>query len=256
MGGNAADEQAKAKATRTKERFQSVWRDIRASTDERWALGLRHTANLIGFVLFPIGWAWVEYPHRRGSKRMPYEAHAEKVSSLNIKLEEAETKAGTKAFQDGINARKKVVERHLMRMIKRQEIPVQVINYRMEGYPLDDKMRLDEALRFDVATNGIGLFDLKDGRGFSFQTDAQAVLAALEDKCAWNTNTSVNDWLVIERYLRELFEVLGLPGTRDEYANRTAIWYVDKTPTGEEPAKTELRNLTSKLFSEYADSEI
>lgn len=231
---------------------------MRASTDEYWRIGLRQTANLIGFALYPVGWSWAEYPRRKFRKRMPYEEKAEEVGRLGIALREADTKAGFRAFRSGVKFRRANVERHLLRMIKREEIPVTIINHRMEGSPLDDRMRLDEALTFNVTTNGIGLFDLDPGSGYDFETDAEAVMNALEARRAWKTNSSVHDWLVVERHLRELFESLGIPSTRDEYASRTASWYTSDYVSGKEPSASKLRELTSALYEEYcfSDSEI
>lgn len=228
---------------------------MRTAADERWTLTLRSTANLVGFALFPVGWSWNEYAQPRYGKAMPYEDKAASVRHLGIQFEAPISEEAKRAIQNGISSRKGIVERRLLRMIKRQEIPMTLLNHRMEGAPLDDRMRLDVALRFDVEMNTIGLFDLKNGNGFEFQTDTLAVFDALEDQCAWNRNSSANNWLYIERYLRVLFETHGLPETRDHYALRAAEWYAEHDKQKREPAKTELRELSSRLYAEYADPD-
>ena len=244
-------------ATNTKEQFMALWRSFRAAADERWELDLRSTANLIGFALFPVGWRWDEYPPLRNIRPMPYEQKAQSTNRLGLQYPSSQTEAGLSATQNGIASRKNVVERHLMRMIKRQEIPVTVTNHRMEGYPLDHRMRLDEALRFDVATNGIGLFDLKDC-GFDFHTDTLTVLDVLDQRCAWHRNSSVNNWFYVERYLRINFEMHGLPNKQEDYAKLAVSWYGEHNAEKREPAMSGLRQLVSNLYAEYAgsDSEI
>lgn len=228
---------------------------MRSAADERWSLTLRSTANLIGFALFPVGWTWDEYAPPMYGEPMPYEESAVATGHLGIEINSQQSEAGNRAVQNGIASRKAVVENHLTRMIKRKEIPVTVIDHRMEGHPLGDRMRLDVALRFDIDSNTIGLFDLKNGYGFDFQTDNLAVMDALNDRCAWHRNKSVNNWFYVERYLRILYETYGRPETRDEYAKRAAIWYAALDEHKREPAKTELRQLSSRLYDEYADPD-
>jgi hypothetical protein len=184
---------------------------------------------------------------------MPYEGKAKEVRNLEIPLDEQQTLDGERAYQNGAAFRRLKVEKHLLRMIKRREIPVVLVDHRMQGHPLDDRSRLDEALTINVMSNAIGFFDLGPGRAWDFQTDTLAVLAALDARRGWNTNRSANDWLLVERYLRALFETLGLPQTRDDYFKLAAAWYA--AARKREPATTELRALTSCLYDEYAFSE-
>lgn len=186
---------------------------------------------------------------------MPYEAKAEGLRQLGISLDEQQKPDGERAYQNGVAFRKSKVEHHVLRMIKRQEIPVVLVDYRMQGHPLDDRSRLDEALTIDIGSDAIGFYDLGPGHAWEFQTDTLAVLARLDARRTWNTNRSANDWLLVERYLRALFETRGVPQTRDEYFDLAAAWYAARNARKREPAKTELRALTSVLYDEYSFSE-
>jgi hypothetical protein len=207
---------------------------MRAAADERWTLTLRSTANLVGFALYPVGWSWNEYAPPRYGKALPYEDKAASVGCLGIQLEVPISEEAQRAIQNGNSSRRDIVERRLLRMIKRQEIPVTLINHRMEGAPLDDRMRLDVALRFDVEMNAIGLFDLQNSNGFDFQTDTIAVFDALEDQCAWTRNSSANNWFYMDYRKhgttthRRLLN--GMPNTTNRNGNRQRLNCVNCRP--------------------------
>lgn len=257
VDGNSKDAlKAEKLSAASKKKFVEFWNSIKKNADEHWTLNLRSTANLIGFSLFPVGWAWAEYPAKRHEERMPYEQRAQRISQMKVESESEDNKEGFRAFRCGIAYRRNKAELHLMRMIKRQEIPVTLFDDAGVGRALNDRMRLDSGLRIDIRKNLIGLDGLSYGHVWQFETDTAKVWDALAGKGGWMKNDSTHDWLLAERYMRELFETHGVPKTRDEYFGKTAERYSLNSIDGTEPSTTELRALASKLYTEYSFSEI
>jgi hypothetical protein len=174
-----------------------------------------------------------------------------------VELLEEMREGAREAINKSVAFRVAEVERILMRMIKRNEFGVILIDENVQGRPMGDALRLNGTLAFDVHANTIGYNGLRPGYRWVFSADAKSVHEALEKAkaLAWNTNESNTDWLVTERYLRALFEVRGLPDTREAYVGDAASWYSERYGLGEEPATSELRNLTSRLYEEYSYSE-
>src|SRR5215213_1276510 len=75
---------AKRRTLLTLDQFQALWDELSAASHEHFALDLRKTANLIGFVLFPVGWLWVEYPRARGEALTDVERKAQELGLLGI----------------------------------------------------------------------------------------------------------------------------------------------------------------------------
>lgn len=242
----------------TKKKFRKLWKDIERASDEHWSLDLRGAANLIGLCLYPVGWSWTEYIRRKNNAVYPWEKRAETVCSLDVKTNTPDQPAGTSTFLTGNANRRSMVEHHLMRMIKRKEVLTTIVDYRMQGSEIGNRMRLDETLKFDVNSGLIGFNELKNDDAFDCKIDTKSILAALEIKKGWETNSGAFDWLHIERYARELFETSGIPDTNDVHTNQVLMQYAAQSQDGKEPTLSTLRDLIARLRKEYSsqDSEI
>ena len=235
----------------TKKKFRKLWAEIIDASDEHWSLNLRSCANLIGLCYYPVGWNWTEYVRPRNEDPYPWEKKAQKALSLIEPLGK-NTPKGLQARKQGNEFRRIKVERHLLRFIKRKEILLTYYDHRMQGFELGDRMRLDETLKFNVVASSIGYNDLKNGDAFYCSVDTKSLLTALETKKHWETKAGPFDWLLIERYVRELYEDFGKPKTQEDYFQKVVQWHADRAVKEEkEPTASTLRELISNLHIEY-----
>lgn len=246
------DDDGKDAAFLTKRKFRKLWSEINDESGEHWLIDLRGCANLIGFCFYPVGWNWEEYNPRKYSKTYPWEKRAKKVYCLDNAQNRPIL---TDALPHGVIARQNRVEQILMRMIKRKEILVTVYDHTTQGFELDDKMRLDAALKLSVEASVVGFNELTNGDAWDCRVDTKSLLTALENTKGWETKAGAFDWLKIERYARELYEKRGTPRTRDDFVKLVIDWHSEQPGnTSKEPTFSTLRALISDLHKEYSGS--
>jgi hypothetical protein len=238
------------------ERFDAAWRLIKDCTDELWSINLRDMANIIGFSKFPVGWRWAEYAASPLSRERPFEASLQKVGALGSSAPLKPTVEGEKAIAASLVNRRTTVEKQIRRMIVRREIVAELTDENMISHDLDDRLRLNEALNFDVLGNAIGFHDLGPGSSWSFSTSLPNLLAALEEKKGWKRNSSKNDWLMFERLARIEFETRGVPDVLEKMMGVLIEKYQKIEENADEPNRTEILQLLSQLKTEYSESEI
>lgn len=250
-GGDDDDE--KDVAFPTKRKFRNLWSEIDDASDNHWLLDLRGCANLIGLCVYPVGWNWAEYQPEKHSKIYPWEKKAQKARNFDTALDEPEVTEGAAALQNGAISRRNHIERLLMRMIKRKEIIVTVYDPRMQGYEINDKMRLDTTLKLNVEASVIGFNDLTNGDAWDCRADTKSLLSALESVKGWKTQAGTFDWLKIERYARDLYETHGVPKTQVSYVNLVNTWHGGLFEDEQtEPTRSTLNKIISKLHAEYS----
>lgn len=250
-GGGVDDE--KDAGLPTKKKFRGVWSDIYEATEDRWLLNLRDCANLIGMCVYPVGWAWEEYDLQTRETPATWEKRAQKVCSIGTLLDEPIRDDGTTAFKNGMRFRRARVKHLLMRMIKRKEISVTIYDHRMQGYEIDDRMRLDATLQLDVTRGIIGFNELIRDDAWDCRVDAKSLLRILENHKGWELKSGTYDWLKIERYARCLYELRGVPDAMSDYTTSTNIWYGQQFEDEQrEPPYSSAQEMMSKLHKEYS----
>lgn len=248
------DDGGKDAAFPTKRKFRKLWSEINDAADEHWLLDFRGCANLIGLCVYPIGWNWAEYLSVKYSKIYPWEKKAQKVRHFNTALNEPQVTEGSIAMKNGAISRQNHIERLLMRMIKRKEIVVTIYDHRMQGYQIDDKMRLDATLKLNVEVSAIGFNELTNDDAWDCRVDTKSLLATLENTKAWETKVGQFDWLKIERYARDLYEIRGLPNTQSNYMNLVTEWHGLLFEDDQvDPTRSTLNEMISKLHAEYSN---
>lgn len=254
MGGKDREhDDDKDAALPTKKKFRQLWSEVVSSSDEHWLLDLRGCANLIGLCLYPVGWAWSEYPPTKYSKIYPWEKKALKVRHFNTALSEPQVAEGSAALQNGVTARRIRIEQLLMGMLKRKEIKVTIYDRHMRGFEIGKKMRLDATLKLNIKASVIGFNELIGVDAWDCSIDTKSLLSALESRKGWDTKAVLYDWLKIERHARDLYEIRGVPKTKGSYVDLVNLWYAhlfEHDP--EEPTLTTLQGLISKLHAEYS----
>lgn len=209
---------------------------------------------------YPVGWAWIEYDFQMGEKPARWEKRAKTVCSMGNLLDEPVREEGKTAFQNGINFRRTRIEGLLMRMVKRKEVSVIIYDHRMQGYEIDNRMRLDATLKVDVTRSIIGFNEFMRGDGWNCRIDANSLLESLGNQKGWELKSAKYDWLKIERYGRLLFERRGWPTSIGDYTNSVSAWYGSQFENEQvEPAYSTVQEIISKLHKEYSncmDSEI
>ncbi len=203
--------------------------------------------------MFPVGWSWTEC-RPRTADTLPFESDAEELGLLKIEPPAPQTKEGLQALRRSNRYRLAKAEQRLRRFIYRREVRVIVIAADGTKRDIDDRTRLDPTLAFELKKDRISVTRKERHITWGFETDALDLVGALETKLHWRGNNTANDWLRLERYLRELFETKGVPSTRQTYFAEAAIWWSANTKREQEPPKSKLQQLTSDLFSEYSDS--
>jgi hypothetical protein len=237
------------------ERFDAAWRLIKDSTDELWSINLRDMANIIGFSKFPIGWRWSEYAVSTLSRERPFEPSVRKVGELGISAPVKSTAEGEKAIAASLVNRRTAVEKQIRRMIVRNEIAAKLTDETMQNHDIGDRLRMHEALNFDVSSNAIGFNDLKPGSAWSFSTDLPNLLVALEANKGWQRKVSKNDWLFFERVARVEFETRGVPLILASLIGPVTSEYHLHVKSDHQPNRTEILELLSTLKTEYTESD-
>lgn len=192
-----------------------------------------------------MGWSWLEYPS--GDDPLSYEPFAEATSGLDIDLDEGVRRAGTQARRNGIEFRKHHAIELLTRFVRRREIPLILTDRHGTVISVTEDIRqsFNESIKVDVHRNRIGL-------SWLFETDAIQLVETLSDHRAWSTNSSPDDWLRIERYVRLLFERRGLPETQEAYVQALLEWIAVDADNEKEPAPSTLREKVRLLSKEYS----
>jgi hypothetical protein len=182
-----------------------MWSRICDAAEEQFAIRLRPALNIIGFTMFPVGWSWTEC-RPRPANALPFESDAEELGLLKVEPPAPQTKEGLQALRRSNRYRLAQAEHRLQRFIYRREVRVILITANGTKRDIDDRTRLDPTLSLDPKKDRLSVTRKKRRISWGFETDALDLVKALETKLPWNGNNTVNDWLRLERFLRELFE--------------------------------------------------
>ena len=161
------------------------------------------------------------------------------------------TREGVRAFRRGEYHRRLTVERALVQLMLVKAIPVWITDCHGDTREANDGIRAASGLSLDSRQSALHLQDVE----WFAETDALALLDALDDQCAWKTNVSVNDWLIIERLVRERIESRGLPDTKEALFEEVTGQLRCFDPSASEPNRADTLRRISLLFEEYAESE-
>ncbi len=101
----------------------------------------------------------------------------------------------------------------------------------------------------------VGLHDLKGELGWYAETDAKALATVLDNMRAWNTNDSVNDWLVIERIIRSEIEHFGFPDTQKILLDKILDKLTEHNPEAHLPSRSEALARISRFSKEYGKDD-
>jgi len=186
------------------------------------------------------------------STKLPYYKKAEVLGRLTIPSEGKSNREGMRAFRRGCEFRRNAVSKILLTLITRQQIPAFLTDRHGDVRDIEDRVRLFDDLNIDLRKSQLGFHDLRQSPIWYAETDASKLVAALDDKQAWQTNRSKNDWLLIQRIAREIIEAEGLPELQETLFKRVVG---QLPPTFEEPARSDTLKLLSELLTEYGESE-
>jgi hypothetical protein len=239
-------------AASTRAMFDDLWRQVQSDLSKTPFIKLRDTANLIGLCLFPVGWNWHEYASTSFQPPMDYELKIATKRMLDTNEHDGPTEKGAIARLNGQAFRMIEAEEFLHQLIVRDLIPVRLHSDRGAKL-LDDRLRFEDGLDFDVVKNLIYVDDPSLGWYWEFSTDPKALIKELNEALAWKTKGQW-DWLRIELFLRNKFEIFGLPKVQDTYVNATVEWCAS-LDGGKEPALSTTREIASRLMCEYSFSE-
>lgn len=156
-----------------------------------------------------------------------------------------------KAFRRGERHRRAVVEHALVQLILVKAIPAWITDHHGDTREASDRVRTASGLHLDSKRSALHLQDLN----WFVETDAIQLCEALEKECAWKTNTSVNDWLLIERLARERIESRGLPDTQEALLREVLEQLSSLDPSASEPNRADTLKCISELFQEHGESE-
>jgi len=232
----------------TLRRLENFWKDIRADADERVHATLRVGANIVGFRHFPMGWSWTEYPLAANEKPRPYEETASKVRLFQTPRSTSRSQLGIEASLRGNLFRKSVAEATLKKLIRLRKVQTYLITPSASIVALSDGEKTSN-FDLDVNSSSITLFG---GETYDCLLNAPDLVDAVASMHPWATKAKVN-WLLIEAYLRSLFEAGGLPAGQQQYLEKLAEWMAT-WPTETHPARSDLWKRIAALRSEYSNA--
>lgn len=235
-------------------------------TDQRPRIDLMTAANISGFCLFPVGWAWLECSIRSGRDTFPFYESAEQLGRLavlpsrkgTIPTDGKSNRQGQKAFKRGILVRRKYIESFLANVIAKGKIPAYIYSDRdpfaVRRLPVEMRLRRD--FMVDLRKNICSLKSAGPEFQWSFDTDPSKLVGVLNKQARWRRRASHIDWFLFERIAREIVEARGYPETIETLYRSSCEVLAQHFPLAQEPNRSEGHKLLSRLRGEYVESEI
>ena len=222
-------------------------------------------ANISGFCLFPVGWAWLECPVHSGQDPFPFYESAEELGRLavlpsrtgTIPTDGKSNRQGHKAFNRGIEFRRKYIDSFLANLIAKGKIPAYIYSDRnpFSVKRLSLEMRLRRDFMVDLRKNICALKSAGPEFQWSFDTDPSKLVGVLDKQARWRRRASHIDWFLFERIAREIVEAGGYPETIESLYRSSCEVLAQHFPLAHEPARSEAHRLLSGLWDEYVESE-